>query len=182
MSFTSLSVICSVVVTNLHIRGYAHPVPNWLRSVLFVVSTALCVKPHHLKKNMWLNKASYWNRIPQSSTFGNHSATNGRVVHDLGEETGISHDEVHQEGAAPCDRLLKDDNSQANHALLETLKCLMNKHEDDEREKNIHDEWKEVAMVIDRFLFVVFLLGMIGASLYILVALPLQKLRKIENP
>lgn len=131
---------------------------------------------------MWLNKASYWNRIPQSSTFGNHSATNGRVVHDLGEETGIPHDEVHQEGAAPCDRLLKDDNSQANHALLETLKCLMNKHEDDEREKNIHDEWKEVAMVIDRFLFVVFLLGMIGASLYILVALPLQKLRKIENP
>lgn len=179
MSFTSISVICSVAVTNLHIRGYPHPVPNWMRSVLLVMSRVLCITVNHLKERRSHWKPKHWRRVPEASTVGNHSSTNGRVVHDIGEATTIvTHDDVLHDGATPGDRLLKDDNSQVNHALLETLKCLMNKQEETDRENKIHDEWKEVAIVIDRFLFLVFLLGMIVASVYILVALPLQKLQR----
>lgn len=179
MSFTSISVICSVAVTNLHIRGYPHPVANWMRSVLLVMSRVLCITVNHLKERRSHWKPKHWHRVPEASTVGNHSSTNGRVVHDIGEATTIvTHDDVLHDGATPGDRLLKDDNSQVNHALLETLKCLMNKQEETDRENKIHDEWKEVAIVIDRFLFLVFLLGMIVASVYILVALPLQKLQR----
>ncbi|XP_062611295.1 neuronal acetylcholine receptor subunit alpha-10-like [Saccostrea cucullata] len=179
MSFTSLSVICAVGVTNLHLRGHAYPVPNWMRKLLFLISNILCIRLHHLRNGLSVNSSPHWDRIPASSTFGNHSTSNGRIVHDLGEGTVIHHDEVHKEGAAPTDRLLREDNSDVNHALLETLKCLINKHEEGERERKIHDEWKEVALIIDRSLFVIFLLGMIVASVYILVVLPLRKLATV---
>lgn len=59
-----------------------------------------------------------------------------------------------------------------NTAILDALKCLLDQNYVRERDEELKKQWEEVAMVIDRFLFWIFLIGNFISTLYLLVLCP----------
>ena len=65
--------------------------------------------------------------------------------------------------------------------ILKYLKIMVAKRDEDDSENEIVNEWRHVAQVMDRFLFWLFLLTTVVATIVMMVIIPLLRYQDQEN-
>ena len=65
--------------------------------------------------------------------------------------------------------------------ILKYLKIMVAKRDEDDSENEVINEWRHVAQVMDRFLFWLFLLTTVVATLVMMVIIPLLRYQEQEN-
>ncbi|XP_069137689.1 neuronal acetylcholine receptor subunit alpha-9-like [Argopecten irradians] len=197
MSFTSGSVVVAVSVSSIHARGsYNKKVPSGLRKFIIWLSKGICME------TKYINKRYHDDELPVVQIISKpmNGELNGNIQHTVCQEERrkimegydeqviapsaiqSSKDEERHRRSHPgslkkshetkCCEPTVDKPDVYNGAILETLKCLLDQNNARQREEELKKQWEEVAMVIDRFLFWLFLFGNIISSLYLLVLCP----------
>ncbi|KAK3097926.1 hypothetical protein FSP39_014575 [Pinctada imbricata] len=76
------------------------------------------------------------------------------------------------EGDKPCPAMSREYKPSTLDTILKYIKTIVTKHEEDEEEEEIVDEWKQVSLVVDRLLFWIFLFITLFSTIIILVVVP----------
>jgi nicotinic acetylcholine receptor len=187
MSLTSLSVLLAVVLLNVHLYGSAlKPVPPGLRRILFYhVAPFLRVKLHRGTKlvgnqkhprhssavvprrattiynAVFLNENELLSNGQQQTQHTFHSTTMNENFNS--ESSSISNTQTTTQSLGECKRLL----TELNRVILRPTET----HEED----IIILDWQNVALVIDRSLFILYLLLTTLLTIGTLVLAPLLK-------
>ncbi|UYV77420.1 hypothetical protein LAZ67_15000962 [Cordylochernes scorpioides] len=157
MAITSISIVMTVIVLNFHYRGpNRKEVPLWLkRFILEKIAVCTCSTT---------TVASYpAPPPPPPTTFLTTATEEEGPCNDLQDPKRcllVNHGR-HQ-------KLLQDD-------IFRTLRYLLARQEIEDHHLRLTNEWRQVATVIDRFLFWVFLVVTAVSSLSFLVLVPLQR-------
>lgn len=196
MSLTSVSVIMTVLVLNLHHRGPSkHGVPLWMRKVfLEKLSHFFCVSNEpsyshcysedgYFIRNVSLkltleniaqelqNEIQMDNKIPDTVTVvechGTRIAERSECIHNTHQnENNLKHPDRTSWSHA-----------RTNEEILKALRRIIEKHEREDKDYEMMQEWRRVAQVVDRILFWIFLLGTSVSTLAVLVISPLTRFR-----
>ena len=154
MGMTSLSIVLTVFVLQLHhVAPRQERVPLWLRKLMIhYAARALCMKSH----------------------LYNYYACNSDE-----EKNDVCLLQTIDYGHTVCNNTSYDKQKKARKSAKDGisghLKIIVSKQGPEEEHQNIVNEWKLVALIVDRFLFVVFLVVSILSSFGILVFKPLTK-------
>ncbi|XP_069138036.1 neuronal acetylcholine receptor subunit alpha-10-like [Argopecten irradians] len=167
MSFTSCSVIVAVTVSNIHARGAREvKVPKGLKSFVACIAKMLCMKLKYIETGEYLGEII---------TGGMQKSTNGDVcgntnrVHCSDNLTSLPGFEEQ-----PNIQISSVNNPDVYSAsILQALQCLIEQTNSRDSEELNRRQWEEVAFIIDRFFFWVFLFGMILSSIYLLAFSPM---------
>ena len=202
MSLTSISVIMTVFVLNLHHRGpNKQEVPNWIRKVfLGRLTTFLCVGNDDRYTSVSTNEDSDFLRtMSLRMTLDNIAQelqsdvqienggmadtvvteSQGTTLHDVKRDVKFpKRDSLHQ-GRRPTSRV--PSRSRSNEDIMNSLRRILYKHDKEDRNYEIIQEWRRVAQVVDRILFFVFLLGTFFSTIAILVIAPSVKWPKCKH-
>ena len=65
--------------------------------------------------------------------------------------------------------------TRTNEEILNALKKIIERYERDDSEEEMIYEWRQVALVVDRILFWIFLLGTLSSTIMILIVAPITK-------
>ena len=148
MAITSVSVIMTVIVLNLHYRGpITKEIPDWIKKRLIkkprVVERKYSTLPYLFSELSPMN-------VPQFGT----------------RENTEEEDENSEE------------KSKSDPAMMEMLKILQNlvrrQNLEDEHNRAVHD-WRLLALAVDRVLFWIILVITVISSVSFLVIIPIQK-------
>lgn len=185
----------TVFVLNLHHRGPSrNAVPAWIRGILLgPIQSILCVG-----KNDRIPTGRQGSRFLRTMSL---RATLENIAQELQNEAqlknGVMADTIVTDGQGTtlhnetrCDvRLLPNDNHQrprrgiqvknlhtkSHEEIVRNLQSILDKHEKEDRDYEIIQEWRKVAQVVDRILFWIFLFGTLSSTLIILVITPAVK-------
>ena len=180
------SVLCSVVILNLHHRGSHRPVPQWLRYFTFrCIAPVLCYRrgPETLyvfNNNGPTRSSTIIESWPRASAHNlRESSVDGPLSpssagHGSAEHTRSNGDHTHGETDAIhlnsfCD---SSDRRQCCHdrcirEVLKTLEKLHTAHDQSVGEITNNErpvsEWQEVALVLDRFMLLISAMTMLAS-------------------
>ncbi|RUS81596.1 hypothetical protein EGW08_010648, partial [Elysia chlorotica] len=202
MGITSLSVVLAVLVSNISQGGRnERTVPRGLHLMTVYLARAMCMRLHYLSAQ----QASQNSTTPSSGHSGSRapnlsektamlaakSANNSRArrsFYKVGHGFQVSNDsgcglidfEMGDIGSpAAAQRTAAEDLAKTNckdiDMILALLKSIMVKESEKERVDMIRLQWEEVAIIVDRFLFYIFLALTLVATLTTLVIMPLLK-------
>ncbi|XP_064608588.1 neuronal acetylcholine receptor subunit alpha-10-like isoform X2 [Liolophura sinensis] len=194
MSLTSLSVIMTVFVLNLHHRGPSkQAVPVWLRNIfLGRMARLLCLpagEPTYRDyysgdTAQFLRKVSLKMTIENMAQELKDDLENG-MADTLLDQSGLPFSNEKQESRTnstlTSDHYRRTNSknprnvSKTNEEILRALKRLIEKHDREDHEYEIIQEWRKVAQVVDRILFWIFLTGTLVSTLTVLVIAPLTR-------
>ncbi|XP_062608981.1 neuronal acetylcholine receptor subunit alpha-10-like [Saccostrea cucullata] len=197
MSLTSVSVIMTVFVLNLHHRGpNRHPVPVWLRNFLLgPVHDMLCMRKsnglpsinqeqnHRILRTMSLratleNIAQELQNEAQLENGGMADTIitdgQGTTLHnDVRCDVRLLPNETHQRPKRGIQ--VKNLHTKSHEEIIKNLQIILDKHEKEDRDFQVIQEWRKVAQVVDRILFWIFLFGTLCSTIIILVITPAAK-------
>ena len=190
MTLTSLSVIMTVFVLNLHHRGPSRmEVPRWLRYIcLGKLQTLFCISNSKKYSTFLSPKESQFLRtMPLKVTLENIAQElqneiqmeNGMADTVITENQGT---QIHREGRYGSTSSgrhyrppLSRGHSGTSDEIIQSLKRILEKHEREDRDYEVVQEWRKVAQVVDRILFWIFFVGTLGSTLAVLVIAPSTK-------
>lgn len=173
MGVTSLSIILTVFVLQLHHVGpHQRPVPRWLRIICFdLLSKVVCLRPpkplhslhfHYPQNDIYL--AQFYEEMASSNCNG--SIPNFRNNENHKQENNSTH--VHE--------LISDvDGDNTQERITNHLKLLIDKQDYEDRHQCIVNDWRFIALVIDRILFWLFLTATTISTIAILIIQPMMK-------
>ncbi|XP_052796704.1 neuronal acetylcholine receptor subunit alpha-10-like isoform X2 [Mya arenaria] len=193
MGMTSLSIILTVFVLQLHHVGpHQKGVPRWLQVLSYdILSSMLCMRPR-------LNPFIYRTSHQHDHTFqytepvelvSQPYRTNGVITHktaNRAQTVPINQNHV----TSPVTQNVLHNNQFENHfnatmvapdgegtqnRITSSLKILMEKQDIEERHQDIVNEWRFVALIMDRVLFWLFLFAAVISSIVILIIMPMRK-------
>lgn len=194
MGMTSLSIILTVFVLQLHHVGpHQRRVPKWLQSFSYdILATVLGLKPkqhpfQYHSARTHLNNVSF---SPFVDTIDSNNC-NGVIIHrptnhrQPALNTNITSQVTSQRTRNPQvqnqyenrynGNKVDADMAETQDRITNSLKILVEKQDLEERHQDIVNEWRFVALVMDRFLFWLFLLAAFMSSIIILVIIPQYK-------
>uniref|UniRef100_A0AC34F2X1 Uncharacterized protein n=1 Tax=Panagrolaimus sp. ES5 TaxID=591445 RepID=A0AC34F2X1_9BILA len=180
MGMSSISVVMTVVVLNFHHRGpFNRPVPRWLRRVVLEKLRAFLgiqlnynqysstngAIPNSVSSNGILRRMSTRMQV-DDIVLGNSMIEANK---DLFQETELISIENGESVLRKKAKKLNDLHSK----LLKTLEMLIKRQEVDDFSQKIAHEWRQVAQVIDRFLFWIFLILTVVITTVLLLVIPI---------
>lgn len=194
MALTSISVILTVFVLNLHYRGPDNtPVPSWLRTLFLrrkKLTRGLCFKPNSPYINEYLSdgQSHYVKNVSLKMTIEN-------LAQELKEEldqgvTGSAttagdaiqpenryHDDVESiNGSVNRRRSASRKNSvKTQHEILAALRKIVERYEADDKQESVMYEWRQVAVQVDCILFWIFLVGTLTSTVVLLIVAPIVR-------
>ncbi|XP_060068850.1 acetylcholine receptor subunit alpha-1-A-like [Ylistrum balloti] len=162
MGMTSLSIILVVFVLQLHHVGpHQRPVPRWLRFLCVeILARIMCMRTSQIpasyskdfrKDDMCLT--TFFENVDGNNCNGN-----------LPQNTLKYHDKI-----------IDVERDSTHRRITKHLKVLVEKQDFDDHHQDIVNEWRFVALVMDRILFWVFLFASLISSIMILVVEPMRK-------
>ncbi|XP_064474752.1 neuronal acetylcholine receptor subunit alpha-10-like isoform X2 [Ornithodoros turicata] len=179
-----LLVVMTVIVLNFHYRGPSRKeVPHWLRRlVLHGMARTCCSRNaqsssnavptttyttesdhhHHPLESLHLTIGDDKMELAEFSS--NDSIGNSN---EMGRNSGVPR-RRHCKKRTPSNRKIQDE-------VLRTLQYLLEKQEREDHVLRTVNEWRQMALIIDRFLFWVFLVVTVASSLSFLVIIPVQR-------
>ncbi|OWF52825.1 neuronal acetylcholine receptor subunit alpha-10-like [Mizuhopecten yessoensis] len=205
MTLTSLSVMMTVFVLNLHHRGPNRvEVPPWIRTLCFGrMQSLLCINDDKTFSSYLTPRESKFIRTMSLKVTLDNIAQelqneiqleNGMADTVVTEREGTTiHDHRTSDGrfngdgrfnAGSSDSLRRHmrppltrghSNNKAHDEIIQALKRILEKHEKGDRDYEIVQDWRRVAQVVDRILFWIFFLGTFISTLIILVITPASK-------
>ena len=190
MAVTSISVILTVCVLKLHHGGPNRKrVPDLLRIVVFDIMDPLLHlrrprirtklfrgrEPRRTPSKLTTDNAEVCLRLVSEAAARRHSPvaefrnTNGKVfgsdqfgLGDFDTSSGIDTSGLHQD----ISRLT------VMEEILRHLRILVDKREEEDADNEMANEWKHVASIIDRFLFVLSMVTTLVVTLVLIIIIP----------
>ena len=197
MALTSISVILTVFVLNLHYRGPDEtPVPPWLRKIFIrkKVSRGLCFKRNspYIDEYMSDEQSHYVKNVSLKLTIENlaqelKEELDNCVTSDFMSETPSSHtdssrygDGGHYDPEVPAQHrrnlaMYARNSFRTNEDILSALKKIIERYERDDNQEAVMYEWRQVAVAVDRILFWIFLLATMSSTIIVLIVAPITK-------
>lgn len=181
---TSLSVILAVLTSNINHRGQKEQsVPRWLSTFLSVLSKVMCMDIVFLKpKGRTYSEYQSPTRLGSQKPYHYISTA---VSGDSGCLIDYENGDAHSQMRGPCtpshknhvtrqsNKTIEDNKDLA--LILDKLDDLIAKEAERDKSELVIKQWIEVAEVVDRFFFWLFVFGTLFASLFLLVIYPLFK-------
>lgn len=160
MGLTSLSVVLAVILLNIHLYGTAlKPVPRRLRIILFKhVAAFLRVRLHRAKVS------------------NEKKSTRRNLPIELNRLTQIQNGTTSNQNEIPSNSQMTNE---YRRFLADMNRLLFNPNDNSEEEKIIRD-WQNVALVMDRCLFYLYIFFTSTLTIITLLIAPL--LKKIPEP
>lgn len=185
MSMTSLSVILAVLTSNINHRGQKEVgVPRWLAVILNGLSKVMCMDLVFVNlsikrsKNDWRGSAAQGVQRPYHYISTTVSGDSGCLID---YENGDTHAQIsnsctnnHTNHMSRQGNTQRDENKEYS-LILQKLDELLAREEERERADLYIKQWVEVAEIIDRFFFWLFVTGTAFVSLFLLIVYPLFK-------
>ncbi|XP_041375144.1 neuronal acetylcholine receptor subunit alpha-10-like [Gigantopelta aegis] len=190
MALTSLSVIMTVFVLNLHHRGPdKRAIPSTIRKLMFGSNSSPSAFRQrndryrsaegnfirNLSLKMTLENIAHELRDERNRENGvPETLPNDTHAHTLqGPEKEIRHvftspDYSHQKHMNSRGR----NNPRSYEDVLLSLTRILDKHENEEKDYEIMQEWRRLAQTVDRILFFIFLFGTVISTFAVLVIAP----------
>ncbi|KAK7491760.1 hypothetical protein BaRGS_00017016 [Batillaria attramentaria] len=197
MGLTSLSVILAVVVSNISVRGRKDKVmPRFLRTCIMFLARMMCFKLHYVTAGVSSGRVLSQGQRSRSGVLykgvQNHLSADsgcGLIDHDVafdfqGTSRGVGGLPEQSSSAAALraefrrsrrEERMRGDGSADMEDILLRLRDVLAREEEKDSGENLCREWQEAAEVIDRFLFAIFVVGTLAATITSLVILPLTK-------
>ncbi len=181
LATSCLSVLSSVLVLSIHHqRGQPQHVPKWLKIISFrILSPILCIKTHR--------SATKKRRQGSKDKKGSKKCRVAMEDQEFVKLDRLKSENIEQVEAPPTEPIARDGNS-IEHPVTTCIDCvaqrshssvvrqLMNlihkKHVEELKEDEIFREWRDVAYVLDRLLFFVFLFATVISTVFILELRP----------
>lgn len=178
MAMSGMSVVFSVLVLNIHHKGVLSKYPpRILKCVTRVFARVLCMKvqlddtanPGSVRRNTY---------TPVNYTCKSHD-NESLLYNDMQRHTPIH---VDLQGSDAIDDVMNQNmpqnvsgKSNFDMEILNYFTQVMASHEQSLVEKQIIHEWREIARVMDKAFFWLFLLVTISSTIVILVISPMTK-------
>lgn len=175
MTMTAMSIFISVMVLNLHHRDPNRPVPPWLRHLSYdVLANIVCARniPPTYQSG---SSSTYQLQEMTNRMEGINSESNDILLQNVQNIDGgrVRGDEWSLVKRNTIDkRLLLEE-------ILKHLSQITGKLKDNEEQDSLQGEWKAVAMILDRFFLLIFVLLVVISSLVLLYIYPLSS--RIKN-
>ena len=179
MAMSALSVVFSVFVLNFHHRGTCRRgPPAWLKAFALFISRVLCSRVHFSDRSAH----------PQQMTYTlNHQSNNDykslltNEIRDIDTTCSPSngypnsqeqnntqkHIQIHKQPCNKCSSLEED--------ILGYFNKVLSGYERSAEEMRAVNDWQEVARMMDKTLFVLFLFITICSTFVLLVICPMSK-------
>ncbi|KAK6731999.1 hypothetical protein RB195_008069 [Necator americanus] len=192
MGMTSVSVVMTVLVLNFHHRGpFNDPVPEWARVLILErLRKLLHMKLSHTDTDSKKQKMSVCsnNMMRRLSVRVAMDDMRNEIVNEVGPDLlnggniveSASGEPVHLDVpqtniAVACNGVIRkrpktDDNLQIK--LLRTLQVLIRRQESEDESERMAIEWRQIAQVIDRLLFWIFLVATVIITFILLLFIP----------
>uniref|UniRef100_F1KVU9 Neuronal acetylcholine receptor subunit alpha-10 n=1 Tax=Ascaris suum TaxID=6253 RepID=F1KVU9_ASCSU len=174
MAMTSVSVVMTVMVLNFHHRGpFNQAVPKWVhRLVLNRLRRALCMRLPYTgwKDNGFCSANGMTKTISIGLAMDDFNVDSFEELDNQFlqmQETEL----VNVDDAAAL-RKKKCRPNELHSRLLKTLQVLIRRQEMEDLYQTLANEWRQVAQVIDRLLFWVFLVCTVIITLILLIIIP----------
>ncbi|GAB1606018.1 neuronal acetylcholine receptor subunit alpha-10-like, partial [Argonauta hians] len=196
MSLTSVSVIMTVLVLNLHHRGPSkHGVPIWIRKVfLEKLSHIFCVSSEPSYSHCYSDDGHFIRNVSLKLTLENiaqelqseiqldSKITDTVTVVEchgtrIAEKSECLHNVHQNENNLKHSERTSWSHARTNEEILKALRRIIDKHEREDRDYEMMQEWRRVAQVVDRILFWIFLIGTSVSTLAVLVISPLTRFK-----
>ncbi|XP_050401430.1 neuronal acetylcholine receptor subunit alpha-6 [Patella vulgata] len=190
MAMSSVSVIMTVLVLKLH-HSPPNPteVPNWVRflilGVLAKIIQCKCSPRKDKKKSnprSAINSNKYKepevtsNLIPEPTPYSRNSFSSDASRADdytSNVDSRINRRSTsNQESSSEYRAHLYERSAYGMEELLKYLKLIVKKTDKEAEEEDLTDEWKQVALIVDRTMFYTFLFITLFSTLVILVLVP----------
>ncbi|ELU14382.1 hypothetical protein CAPTEDRAFT_204309 [Capitella teleta] len=185
MGMTSVSVIMTVFVLNLHHRGPNNtPVPPWLHKVFLSR-----LKDTH---NVVFKQNSLYDDFFPSGTSQSRFSRNHLTIENLAQELKHELDTQYarEHDSSPNDKYESDTTqfeSSPDHSstldqqpacsttqhILRALYKIVHRYEREDNEEHRVYEWRQLAVIVDRILFWIFLTGTLSSTIIVLIIAPL---------
>lgn len=192
MSLTSISVIMTVFVLNLHHRGpNTQEIPLWIKHIfLDKISTLFCLKREPRYAHCYTDESKFIRNLSVKLTLDNISQ---ELQNEIQMENGVESVVVDTQGNTVQERRdynfhsgqnegnRKQNTTKAhphpttNEEILQSLKKILVKHEREDRDYEIIQEWRRFAEIVDRILFWIFLVGTLMSTIAVLVIAPASR-------
>ncbi|KAJ8311654.1 hypothetical protein KUTeg_011009 [Tegillarca granosa] len=162
LSMSCMSVLTSVWILSIHHqRGKPRMVPKWLRILMFsIFAKLLCVNIRKSKQKEYCN-----NKMERKRKKSRIAIEEPEIIRMNSFRPDIEMDQELNDIENSCFTDRED-------ALRQLIDLLHNKHIDELKDEEIFREWRDVAFVLDRVLFVVFLLITTISTVFILEMRP----------
>eukprot|EP00057_Strongylocentrotus_purpuratus_P001265 XP_001197574.2 PREDICTED: neuronal acetylcholine receptor subunit alpha-7-like [Strongylocentrotus purpuratus] len=167
MVLVSISILLTVSVINLHHRGpYCRPAPRWLkRIILGQIAWYLRLQPDHFKNMKFAPDKRDYNA--NEKTFSPRKSVRKQIV-----EEWDRYKSENGKVTAPNDSSTQDGGQRRDEDQLLLLRR-MNEHmkyirahfEESDEFEEIKNEWKQIALVVDRVFAIFYVLGTIGTGM-----------------
>lgn len=180
MGMTSLSIVLTVFVLQLHHVGpHQRGVPRWLQILSHdILASILCLRPrvnpfiYHSARKSEVCLSSYIDSLDTNNCNGLVNRTN----HVTNTSQVTPTQQVHYQFENSYNNRLSDvEIEESQDKITASLKLLVEKQDLEDRHQDIVNEWRFVALIMDRFLFWLFLLAAVMSSIIILVVMPMRK-------
>ena len=182
MSMTSLSVILAVLTSNINHRGLkgVH-VPRWLKTLLNVLSKVMCMKLVFIKQRANNTVYQGYQGLNSSVRKPYHYVTNTTCSTVSGDVGCLKEYDKYENGDATSPNLRNNSTRKQSHTsdinkdvqlILQKLDTILAKEEEKDHSELLVKQWVEVAEVVDRFFFWLFVIGTGFASLFLLFIYP----------
>jgi len=189
MAMTSCSVILAVLTSNINHRGQKEAgVPRWMTVILSVLSKVMCMDIVFLMpKRRTFSEFQNTNRVSHQKQYHYIStAVSGDSGCLIDYENGDTHAQVRSactqshtnHVTRQCNR--SSDENKDLTLILDKLDDLIAKESERDKADIVIKQWVEVAEIVDRFFFWIFVLGTLFASLFLLIIYPLFKRESID--
>nr|XP_054764959.1 neuronal acetylcholine receptor subunit alpha-10-like [Lytechinus pictus] len=175
MVLVSISILLTVSVINLHHRGpYCKPAPRWARRIILGrIAKYLRLQPDHFKNMKFASNKSYYNANGiNTSSSGTNNFRSKIVEKREGYKSekvkvtapnespilGIPRGSRGREGC--CDN--SDDQTILLRRISEHMRYIRDHFEEIDDSEDIKNEWKQIALVVDRVFAIFYVVGSIG--------------------
>ncbi|CAN7992835.1 unnamed protein product, partial [Ixodes hexagonus] len=195
MAITSISVVMTVIVLNFHYRGPSRKeAPYWLRQLVLNRSlTTCCVKRRKKQTRDYLCPDSAYLRdqdadgrpldafrLTVESLTPDERSKVELVEISSNESTSNVPEPTRNNSSSTarhrrCRAAAGSSTRRVQEEVLRTLRYLLEKQEREDRTTRTVNEWRQMALVIDRVLFWIFLVMTVMSSLTFLVFIPIQR-------
>lgn len=159
---TSLSIILVVFVLQLHHVGpHQRPVPRWLRFICVeILARIMCMRTSQIPASYSKNFRK--DDMCLTTFFENVDGNN-------------CNGSLPQNALKYHDKIIDVERDNTHRRITKHLKVLVEKQDFEDHHQDIVNEWRFVALVMDRILFWVFLCASLISSIMILVVEPMRK-------
>nr|XP_042902633.1 neuronal acetylcholine receptor subunit alpha-2 isoform X2 [Parasteatoda tepidariorum] len=195
MAITSISVVVTVVVLNFHYRGPSRKeVPPYLRQLILQrFASCSCFRSPTKKKNTYDTAGIHLPPVFKGDTFRmtidslheelkemnpelscNESNNSTDMSSNKRRSHGITTNKGQANGSSPMGSSGAP-GTKIQEEILRTLQYLLYRQEQEDHRIRVVNEWRQMALVIDRILFWIFFVITVVSSLSFLVIVPLHR-------